>query len=324
VRAQNLGVDFTVLSQGVPFFHAGVDLLRSKSMDRDSFNSGDWFNRLDFTYQDNNWAVGLPVASKNESNWPIIGPLLADPALRPEPEHIADAAAHLREMLALRGSSELFRLTTADDVMSRVAFHNTGPSQIPGLIVMSISDTVGTDLDPDADGMVVLFNATDDPVVFPMAALAGEDVILHPIQAGSVDDVVTTASFDEATGTFSIPARTTAVFIHLEPDTTPPEVTAELVPIRVWPRIGRFEVSFSCVDDRDPNPVATATLNGIPVDNGDRVFLITTRELEKARMIRGTLFVWAPEFELVVTCTDEAGNTATVTVTPEFRGALLR
>ncbi len=29
------------LSQGVPFIHAGDDLLRSKSLDRDSYNSGE-------------------------------------------------------------------------------------------------------------------------------------------------------------------------------------------------------------------------------------------------------------------------------------------
>ncbi len=30
------------MSQGVPFIHAGDDLLRSKSLDRDSYNSGGW------------------------------------------------------------------------------------------------------------------------------------------------------------------------------------------------------------------------------------------------------------------------------------------
>ena len=36
VRAQNLGLDFTLLAQGVPFLHAGEEILRSKSMDRNS------------------------------------------------------------------------------------------------------------------------------------------------------------------------------------------------------------------------------------------------------------------------------------------------
>ena len=33
------------LGHGVPLFHAGDEVLRSKSLDRDSYNSGDWFNR---------------------------------------------------------------------------------------------------------------------------------------------------------------------------------------------------------------------------------------------------------------------------------------
>jgi pullulanase len=36
-------------SQGIAYFHAGVEMLRSKSMDRNSYDSGDWFNRLDWT-----------------------------------------------------------------------------------------------------------------------------------------------------------------------------------------------------------------------------------------------------------------------------------
>ncbi|MBE2239059.1 MAG: pullulanase-type alpha-1,6-glucosidase, partial [Caldilineaceae bacterium] len=52
-RAQmaQLGHAIVLLSQGVPFQQAGTELLRSKSFDRDSYNSGDWFNFLDFTYQ---------------------------------------------------------------------------------------------------------------------------------------------------------------------------------------------------------------------------------------------------------------------------------
>ena len=34
------------------FWHAGTDLLRSKSLDRNSYDSGDWFNRIDWTGQE--------------------------------------------------------------------------------------------------------------------------------------------------------------------------------------------------------------------------------------------------------------------------------
>ena len=80
-RRQVLAMSLVALGQGVPFFLAGDDLLRSKDMDNNSFDSGDWFNRLDFSYQSDNWGSGLPVASQNQGNWPIMQPLLANPAL---------------------------------------------------------------------------------------------------------------------------------------------------------------------------------------------------------------------------------------------------
>jgi hypothetical protein len=49
----------------VAYFHAGVDTLRSKSMDRNSYDSGDWFNRLDWTGQDNHFGTGLPPQQDN-------------------------------------------------------------------------------------------------------------------------------------------------------------------------------------------------------------------------------------------------------------------
>jgi pullulanase-type alpha-1,6-glucosidase len=217
VRAQNLGIDFTALSQGVPFFHAGVDMLRSKSLDRDSFNSGDWFNKLDFGYQSNNWGVGLPVAGKNQGDWPIMGPLLADPDLKPGGSDIQSSAVHMQEMLEIRDSSELFRLETEGDVRDRVQFHNTGSDQTPGLIVMSLSDFVEPDLDGEYELIVVLFNASDEPQTFTIGDLAGDYLWLHLVQDVSTDSIVTTSSYDKATGTFSVPARTTAVFMELEP-----------------------------------------------------------------------------------------------------------
>lgn len=211
VRMQMLAISITALAQGVPFFHAGVDMLRSKSMDRDSFNSGDWFNRLDFSYQDNNWGAGLPIAEKNREKWPLMKPLLADPSLKPSPRHIASTVEHLREMLKIRGSSQLFRLRTADQVKSMVHFLNTGPDQIPGLIVMSLGGS-------GKERIVVLFNARPEPVEFEVAELAGRELALHPVLRESADPLARQSSFDAATGVFTAPARTAAVFSLARPD----------------------------------------------------------------------------------------------------------
>ena len=184
-------------------------------MDRDSFNSGDWFNAVDWSLATTNWGRGLPVADKNADNWPIMQPLLADPALAPEPGDLAQSASLFAELLAIRNSTRLFRLGQAGDVMERVAFHNTGPTQIPGLIVMSISDDAA-DVDLANELVVTLFNANDAPVSFGFPA-EGRVFELHPALAASVDPIAATAHYDTGAGAFSVPGRTTAVFLVQRP-----------------------------------------------------------------------------------------------------------
>src|SRR5882724_4426477 len=213
VRMQTLGASVIALGQGIPFFHAGIDILRSKSLDRNSYNSGDWFNRLDFTYQSNNWGVGLPQASDNQANWPIQGPLLANPALKPASSDILRANASFRELLAIRQSSRLFRLPSGDAIRARLHFLNTGAGQVPGLVGMTLADGDGA-FDRRRQTIVVFWNATKQSISFPVASLAGHSFFLHPIQAHSVDPVVRTAAFASVTGTFTVPARTAAVFVE--------------------------------------------------------------------------------------------------------------
>jgi len=216
VRMQKLGLSIVALGQGIPFFHAGSDMLRSKSMEADSYNAGDWFNKLDWSYQSNNYAVGLPSAEKNYDRWDIIRPLLAREDIRPGREEILATVHHFREMLRIRKSSPLFRLRTAEDVMARVRFLNTGPKQIPGLIVMSITDQLDgvKPIDPVNRRVAVLINATKEPVTFSHTGFKGAALQLHPVQATSRDEVVKQATYDEQKVIFTIPARTTSVFVE--------------------------------------------------------------------------------------------------------------
>lgn len=213
LRMQKVAVDTTLLGQGIPFLHMGVDLLRSKSMERDSYDSGDWFNLVDFSGQTNNWNVGLPNEEKDAPNWSVIGTIISDETIAPTPDHIAAMAAHVREMLAVRASTVLFRLRTEADVKTRVDFPNVGPEQTPGLIAMTVTDGVcaGDDLDPAHDGLVVLINATPEAKTLTLTGAAGYE--LHPTLAASSDETVQGASFDEGTDTFSVPAWTSAVFV---------------------------------------------------------------------------------------------------------------
>ncbi|MBI5928104.1 MAG: pullulanase-type alpha-1,6-glucosidase [Chloroflexi bacterium] len=213
VRMQNLGIDIVALSQGVPFFHAGMDMLRSKSMDKNSYDSGDWFNKLDFTYQTNNWGAGLPARQDNEADWPVIQPLLENPNIVPGPDDIMNSVMHFREMLQIRKSSPLFRLQTAAQIEEQVRFFNNGPEQMPGVIVMQIVEGSGGDIDPNYDMVVVIFNATGTDITYTEAQLAGLTLELHPVQVASHDPIVQGSAYDSAAGTFTIPARTTSVFV---------------------------------------------------------------------------------------------------------------
>jgi pullulanase-type alpha-1,6-glucosidase len=211
LRMNNLALDLVLLGQGVPFFHAGDDILRSKSLDRNSYNSGDWFNQLDFTYQSNNWAVGLPPAGDNADKWPIIQPLLADEALKPSSAEIQSAAAHFAEMLKIRKSSNLFRLPTGDQIKQHLSFHNTGPDQQLGVIAMRLSNSGDQRLSDPFGEIFVVFNATSEEQSVQVDELKDLPFTLHPLQAASQDAVVKQAEFDQ--GSFTVPARTTAVFV---------------------------------------------------------------------------------------------------------------
>lgn len=212
-RIQNLANSIVMFSQGIPFFHAGDDILRSKSMDRNSYNSGDWFNAIDWTYTNNNWGNGLPPEGDNGERWDIMQPLLANPTLAPTQADIEFASAIFNENLQIRQSSALFRLLTAEEIMARLTFLNTGPDQIPGLIAMRLSDMVGENLDGNYAEIVVIFNASTESQTLTAADLANMAFVLHPIQAASIDDVVQTASYESGTGAFTVPGLTTAVFV---------------------------------------------------------------------------------------------------------------
>ncbi len=71
VRMQNMALSLVAFGQGIPFFHAGDDMLRSKSGDGDSYDSGDWFNAIDFSYNSNNWGIGLPPEWRNKNEWSL-------------------------------------------------------------------------------------------------------------------------------------------------------------------------------------------------------------------------------------------------------------
>jgi hypothetical protein len=78
---------------------------------------------------------------------------------------------------------------------------------------MTVDDAAGEDLDPGSEGLVVVFNASPQATTQTVGALAGRTFALHPVQAEGGDPVVRTATADAVTGSFTVPARTVAVFV---------------------------------------------------------------------------------------------------------------
>ncbi|MFI6576660.1 pullulanase-type alpha-1,6-glucosidase [Nocardiopsis sp. NPDC050513] len=212
VRMQSLSLATALLGQGTAFVHAGSERLRSKSLDRNSYDSGDWFNRFDRDCgQGNNFGAGLPPAWDNEDRWPYAGPLLADPALVADCTAMETSRERFGELLRIRESTPAFSLGTAEEIQARLTFPTSGADETPGVITMRV-DTAG--LDGAWESVTVVFNAGVEPAEERVDALVGADVGLHPVQADSTDPVVRGSAFDPATGTLTVPPRTVAVFVE--------------------------------------------------------------------------------------------------------------
>ncbi|NQZ23382.1 MAG: pullulanase-type alpha-1,6-glucosidase [Colwellia sp.] len=213
VRMQLQSLSFALFAQGIPFIHMGTELLRSKGFLRDSYDYGDWFNKVDFSKQDNNYNIGLPPAEKDQQNWQIISDVIAANAGKDivSPTDIAYSSAVFIDLVKIRMSSALFRLTTAQEIIDTVKFHNTGSQQKPGLIAMSIDGSkYQRKTGNNYSQLVIIFNTTNKNqlLAYPNAGTFK----LHPVQQGSVDRQV---KMSVANGKgFTVPPLTTAVFVQ--------------------------------------------------------------------------------------------------------------
>ncbi|MFE9834411.1 pullulanase-type alpha-1,6-glucosidase [Streptomyces sp. NPDC005551] len=198
-RMQVLAMATAALSQGPSLSQAGSDLLRSKSLDRNSYDSGDWFNAVHWNCEDGNgFGRGLPPAADNKSKWPYAKPLLT--SVEVGCEQIEGTSAAYRDLLRIRTTEDAFRLGTAGRVQSELSFPLSGKDETPGVITMELGD------------LVVVFNATPEKREQTVHALAGTAYALHPVQAAGADATVKRAAYTAGSGTFTVPARTVAVF----------------------------------------------------------------------------------------------------------------
>ena len=150
-----------------------------------------------------------------------------------------------------------------------MSFPNGGADAAPGVITMLIDDLVGEDVDPELEGALLVFNASPDPVTQTVGTLAGRGFALADAQANGADEVVKTTTWDAATGTVTVPARSVAVLVDQESVDTfvaaaPNRIAAKSgTPVKVVGRILAADGSA---------PVGTVTVT-------DRGVVIATAEL---------------------------------------------
>ncbi len=212
-RVQMLGAALVAFSQGIAYFHAGQDILRSKSLDRNSYDSGDWFNRLDWSYRSNHFGSGLPPRQDNFGpdgrGWALSRERLADPAIAPGPAEIAWARGVFRDLLKIRASTPQLRLSGAEEIGKRLSFPGSGAGQNPVLVATRI----------DGSGMagykavMTLINVAPTAQVLELPQEARAAWVLHPVQQHGADARVRSeARFDA--GRFEVPARSAVVFVQ--------------------------------------------------------------------------------------------------------------
>jgi pullulanase/glycogen debranching enzyme len=212
-RVQLLAVALNMFSQGVPYFHAGVEVLRSKSLDRNSYDSGDHFNRLDYSGADNGFGRGLPPAWDNRDDWPQLRPLLADASIKPDAANVDWTRRAFLDLLRLRASTALLRLRSSEQIGRRLSVLNTGPAAVPGVVAAHI----------DGDGLqgagfaalIYAVNADTRAQRIEVPQARGLPFVLHPLHAAetAADRRPQTAQFDRERGELRIPPRTAVVWV---------------------------------------------------------------------------------------------------------------
>lgn len=130
--------------QGVPFLHAGVEMLRSKDGNHNSYNSSDEVNQIDW---------GLKT------------------------EHL-DVVEYYQGLIELRKVNPAFKMMTSDEVVENLRFNDDVPT---GVVSFNITDESDEKLASDT---AVIHNVTDETQVITLAKEGTWSVVVNGDEAG--------------------------------------------------------------------------------------------------------------------------------------------
>ena len=201
-RMQQLAMAIPLLSQGIPFIEAGTEILRSKNGDQDSYDSGDFFNRLDWSGQTDYWGEGLPPSWKNIDDWSFWQPRLQIADLKPTPALIGRTNNYFKALLRVRQSSSLFKMNSLDEVLKQLVFIDDENSSEPGLIAMLLHN--------QQEAILVFFNASRTARTYSNKVMSYAWQI-HPYLDASIDPVLSQVVLNPSQSQIQIPGRSTVV-----------------------------------------------------------------------------------------------------------------
>ena len=159
----------------------------------------------------------------NGERWALMAPLLLDRSLRPTATDVALARDAALDLLRLRRDLPLLRLGTARRVLDKVGFPVSGTADgRADVVVMLVDDDAGEErVDPARSGVLVVLNASTDPVTQPVPVLRGQEWELAAVQRDGADPVVRATTWDAQAAVVTVPGLTAAVLVRPRPAQPP-------------------------------------------------------------------------------------------------------
>ncbi|QWW19234.1 DUF3372 domain-containing protein [Schaalia sp. 19OD2882] len=224
IRVNTLALATLAWGQGICFWHAGTEVLRSKSLDRDSFDSGVAVNAVDWSLSTHGFGTGLPGWGKNGRRWDLMRPLLRNRLLHPSRADMELARDMALDLLRVRSSTPLFALGTGARVRERMRVPalevlsggiDRDGRRVPGVVALVVEDApggqTGQDLDPRVDSMLIALNPAPWQVHVRVQDLVGRDLRVHPLLAHGADPLAGQVAWEASQGVLSLPGRTASV-----------------------------------------------------------------------------------------------------------------
>ena len=132
-------------AQGVPFLHAGVEMMRTKDGDHNSYNASDEVNQIDWNWKEEN----------------------------------ADVYNYYKGLIALRSAHPAFRMSAQEDIQANLTFMEDVPV---GVIAFNLGNNANGDT---ASDITVIHNATDSEQVITLPKSADWKLVANGEVAGT-------------------------------------------------------------------------------------------------------------------------------------------